>query len=83
MQEHDYPARHEPLIFSTMMPGILDDDAIEVRMLHCLYHTAIRIDVHDLDKAARRTTRTACNTRIARISSCVLRPLSMHLPNGP
>jgi hypothetical protein len=54
MQEHAYPAGHEPLIFSTMMVGITDDDAIEVQILHRLYHTAIPIDVHDLDKVALR-----------------------------
>ena len=54
MQEHGYPASHEPLIFSTGMAGIPDDDAIEVEILHPLCHTEIPIDVHDLDKVAPR-----------------------------
>jgi hypothetical protein len=44
MQGHAYPARNEPLIFSTMMVGMLDDDVIEVPILHRLYHTAMVID---------------------------------------
>jgi hypothetical protein len=36
MQEHAHPASHEPLIFLTMVAGILDDDAIEPQILHRL-----------------------------------------------
>src|ERR1700681_4062991 len=48
MQGHAYPARNEPLIFSSVMDGMLDDDVIEVPILHRLCHAA----------AAQRTFRT-------------------------
>jgi hypothetical protein len=55
MQEHAYPASNEPLIFSKIMVGILDDDVIEVRILYRLYHAGILIKVLDLDKVVQRT----------------------------
>jgi hypothetical protein len=54
MQEHAYPASNEPLIFSKIMVGILDDDVIEVRILYRLYHTGILIKVLDRDKIVQR-----------------------------
>jgi hypothetical protein len=54
MQEHAYPASNEPLIFSKIMVGILDDDVIEVRILYRLYHTGILIKVLDRGKVAQR-----------------------------
>jgi hypothetical protein len=54
MQEHAYPASNEPLIFSRIMVGILDDDVIEVQILYRLYHTGIPIKVLDRDKVVRR-----------------------------
>ena len=54
MQEHAYPASNEPLIFSRIMVGILDDDVIEVQILYRLYYTGILIKVLDRDKVARR-----------------------------
>jgi len=47
MQEHAYPAGHEPLIFLTMKAGILDDDAIEPQILPHPYHTMILTSPHD------------------------------------
>jgi hypothetical protein len=44
MQGYAYPAWNEPPTFSTTMVGILDDDAIEVPILHRPYHTATMID---------------------------------------
>ena len=76
MQEHAYPASNEPLIFSKIMVGILDDDVIEVRILYRLYHTGILIKVLDRDKVVRRAAargsaplRSARVTRIARAAS--------------
>ena len=73
MQEHAYPASNEPLIFSKIMVGILDDDVIEVRILYRLYHTGILIKVLDRDKVVQRAAargsaplRSARATRIAR-----------------
>jgi hypothetical protein len=54
MQGHAYPARNEPLIFPTMVVGILDDDVIEVPILHRPYHTATVIDP---DRAAAQRAR--------------------------
>jgi hypothetical protein len=56
MQGLAYPARNKPLIFSPMMVGMLDDDVIEVPILHRLYHTAMVID-SDL-AIAQRASRT-------------------------
>jgi hypothetical protein len=54
MQEHAYPASNQPLIFSRIMVGILDDDVIEVRILYRLHHTGIPIKVLDVDKVVQR-----------------------------
>jgi hypothetical protein len=86
MQEHAYPASNEPLIFSKIMVGILDDDVIEVRILYRLYHTGILIKVLDRGKVApaRRgrgsaPLRSARVTRIARAASAsASRMLSAH-----
>jgi hypothetical protein len=59
MQGHAYPAMNEPQIFSTMRGGILDDDVIEVPILHRLYHTATVID------PGRSVAKSACHTHHA------------------
>jgi hypothetical protein len=53
MQGHAYPARNKPLIFSPMMVGMLDDDVIEVPILHRLHHTAMVIDSDRAQRAFR------------------------------
>jgi hypothetical protein len=73
MQERAYPASNEPLIFSKIMVGILDDDVVEVQIPYRLYHTGILIKVLDLDKVVQRAAavdpavplRNASTTRIA------------------
>jgi hypothetical protein len=76
MQEHAYPASNEPLIFSRIMVGILDDDVIEVQILYRLYHAGIPIKALDRDKVVQRAAargsaplRSARATRIARAAS--------------
>jgi hypothetical protein len=85
MQEHAYPASNEPLIFSRIMVGILDDDVIEVQILYRLYHAGIPIKALDRDKVAqtrrgpriRAVAQCACHThRACRIGEpCCSRPL--------
>ena len=68
MQEHAYPASNEPLIFSRIMVGILDDDVIEVQILYRLYHTGILIKVLDRDKVVQRPSRGSAPLRSARVT---------------
>jgi hypothetical protein len=81
MQERAYPASNEPLIFSKIMVGILDDDVIEVRILYRLYHTGILIKVLDRDKVVQRaaafdprhcTARTPHASRVPRRRTALL-----------
>jgi hypothetical protein len=74
MQEHAYPASHEPLIFLTMMTGILDDDAIEPQILRRLYHIMILTGPHDAVARRPRYTHKVWPAHCARGPSLVHAP---------